>query len=346
MAVGTVLCSSGATTVTLVNTLGTTYAFSGNFPLGTSAVSCSATDLRTSPAPNLATVNFLVTVNDVTAPLFDLSSGDPGAPFLPGNPAEATDAAGAIVEYSTPVATDAGGNVSVVCESATGQRSGDRFAIGTTSIYCVATDAAGNETPPTNLFDINVADTTAPVITLSGPAVMNIELKAAFIDPGATTTDAVTTGLTIVRTGVVNTNVSGTYTLTYTATDTAGNIGTATRTVIVADTQAPVVDSSANPSVLLWSPNKTLTPVTISGTVIEASLSSVTFKVVDEYQKIQPTGTVTVAANGTYSFVVRLEAYRNGNDTNGRVYTIIVTARDTSGRTSSSSTIVRVPHNQ
>ena len=52
------------------------------------------------------------------------------------------------------------------------------------------------------------------------------------------------------------------------------------------------------------------------------------------------------AANGSYAFVVNLEAYRNGGDANGRIYTIVVTAKDSFGRTVSASTIVRVPHDQ
>jgi hypothetical protein len=98
--------------------------------------------------------------------------------------------------------------------------------------------------------------------------------------------------------------------------------------------------------VLLWSPNKTMIAVTVSGRVQDASLVSLSFAVFDEYKKIQPSGTLTWNADGTYSFVVRLEAFRNGNDADGRVYTIRVTATDATGRSSSTSTLVMVPHNQ
>jgi hypothetical protein len=36
-------------------------------------------------------------------------------------------------------------------------------------------------------------------------------------------------------------------------------------------------------------------------------------------------------ASGRYSFVVNLEAYRNGNDADGRIYTVTVTAQDQFG---------------
>ena len=349
VAVSNVSCTSNVTTVSLLGGTGNVYAFSGIFPVGTSSVTCAATDVRTTPAPNVAEVSFMVTVRDVTAPTFDLSGGNgPGAPFSPSNPAEATSATGAIVFYTDPLASDGGGSggVNVVCESQAGQRSGHRFGMGQTKIYCVASDAQGNSTPPTNLFDINVVDTTPPAITLLGAAVINVELKSAFTDPGATAVDAITPLVTIVRTGTVNTNVAGTYVLTYTATDGAGNVGVATRTVIVADTQAPGVVTAATPNTLLWSPNKIMTPVTVSGTVTDVSLASVTFTVADEYNKVQPSGSVTVDAAGNYSFVVKLEAWRDGKDYNGRVFTIVVTATDSAGQSTSASAVVLVPHNQ
>jgi len=43
---------------------------------------------------------------------------------------------------------------------------------------------------------------------------------------------------------------------------------------------------------------------------------------------------------------VKLEAYRNGTDADGRLYTVLVTAKDQFGRTVSATTIVRVPHDQ
>jgi hypothetical protein len=140
--------------------------------------------------------------------------------------------------------------------------------------------------------------------------------------------------------------VLATYPLTYSATDVAGNVGTKTRTVTVVDTTPPVITEAATPNTLLWSPNKIMTPVTVAGTIKDFSPTTATYKVVDEYRKVQPTGTVTIGAGGAYSFVVMLEAYRNGNDDDGRVYTVTITAVDAGGRSATKSTIVLVPHNQ
>jgi len=138
----------------------------------------------------------------------------------------------------------------------------------------------------------------------------------------------------------------GTSTVTCTATDAAHNFSTKTFSVTVRDTLAPALTAFAKPPTLLWSPNKTMTPVTINGAITDPNLKSASYKVVDEYGKIQPAGSITVAANGSYSFVVSLEAYRNGSDSNGRLYTITVTALDNYGHSGSAQTIVTVPHNQ
>mgnify|MGYP001130328433 CR=1 FL=1 len=84
-------------------------------------------------------------------------------------------------------------------------------------------------------------DTTAPVITLNGLSSMTHEQATEFIDPGATVTDNVDSNLSISVDGEVNSDVAGEYTLTYSATDTAGNNASETRVVTVQDTISPVV---------------------------------------------------------------------------------------------------------
>ena len=82
------------------------------------------------------------------------------------------------------------------------------------------------------------ADTTAPVISLNGDAIVNLTLGDAYTDAGASATDNVD--------GTVNVSVTnsytdavGTYTITYTATDNAGNQSQLTRTVIVSAATPP-----------------------------------------------------------------------------------------------------------
>ncbi|MEL7186285.1 MAG: glycosyl hydrolase [Pseudomonadota bacterium] len=101
---------------------------------------------------------------------------------------------------------------------------------GTYTITYTATDSAGNSSTATRT--VIVADTTAPAITMMGPASMTIEEGTPFTDPGVTAMDTVDGSITVVTSGSVGT-APGTYELTYTATDAAGNESTAMRTVIV-----------------------------------------------------------------------------------------------------------------
>ena len=96
-----------------------------------------------------------------------------------------------------------------------------------------------------------VLDITRPVITLKGEAEISLEAGEDFVDPGTTVTDNVDDDLVAVATGAVDNKKPGTYTITYTATDSAGNEAIAytstgtpvpvTRKVIVVDTTAPVI---------------------------------------------------------------------------------------------------------
>ena len=91
----------------------------------------------------------------------------------------------------------------------------------------------GSNSAPTPTPNPTPADTTAPEISLSGAAALTIEQGASYSDAGATATDNVDSSVTVSTSGSVTTSVAGDYTLTYTATDAAGNSATATRVVTV-----------------------------------------------------------------------------------------------------------------
>ena len=75
-------------------------------------------------------------------------------------------------------------------------------------------------------------DITKPVVTINGSD-MTISLQGTYSDPGATANDNKDGKLSPQTSGSVNTNLKGVYEITYTATDAAGNSGTATRKVTV-----------------------------------------------------------------------------------------------------------------
>src|ERR1035437_5613559 len=76
-------------------------------------------------------------------------------------------------------------------------------------------------------------DTTAPVITLNGAASQTISLQGTYTELKALANDNKDGALTPTISGTVNVNHTGVYIITYRATDAAGNIGTATRTITV-----------------------------------------------------------------------------------------------------------------
>ncbi len=84
-------------------------------------------------------------------------------------------------------------------------------------------------------------DSTSPVITLSGDLVMTIEVGGTFTDPGATATDDEDGSVSVTVSGTVDVNTAGTYMLTYSATDAAGNTSTKQRTVYVSHSKTNIV---------------------------------------------------------------------------------------------------------
>jgi hypothetical protein len=99
------------------------------FPLGTTAVSCSASD----SFGHTVTASFDVTVVDTTPPV--LSGAPADLPLVTYDPA------GAVVSYSAPSATDVVDPAPVVtCLPPPGSM----LPVGATSVGCTATDASGN----------------------------------------------------------------------------------------------------------------------------------------------------------------------------------------------------------
>lgn len=104
------------------------------------------------------------------------------------------------------------------------------------------------------------------------------------------------------------------------------------------DTKPPVV-SIATDWALLWPPNHKLIDVLVDGTAADdgSGIASVDITVADEYGKYD----ATVPGFGN---AVALEAWRDGSDKDGRVYTLTAVATDKAGNTSTATTRVLVPH--
>jgi hypothetical protein len=184
------------------------------FALGTHTVTCAVAD----SAGNVGEGAFEVKVVDTTAPSLTL----PGA-----SSAEATGPAGAAVTFTAAAADIVDGSVTPVCTPA----SGSTFALGATTVTCVATDSRGNA--GSGSFTVTVVDTTAPAIVWQGGPADGATYVFGSVPPAGScmATDLVVGPVPCVVTGYGTT--VGAHTLTAAATDSA-NASAATRTYTVA----------------------------------------------------------------------------------------------------------------
>ncbi len=200
------------------------------FPLGTTTVKCKATD----GAGNSASESFGVTVKDTTPPAFKTLPGDVVA--------EAVDSGGSTVTYAGATAVDAvDGAILPSCAPA----SGSKFPIGTTTVSCRATDSRGNSRSAS--FFVAVVDTTPPVLTVPGPITVSSQggesvatsaaAIAAFLG-GATARDIIDGALPVTNDAQAVFGL-GTTTVTFAATDKAGNSVTSRSTVTVVKEAVP-----------------------------------------------------------------------------------------------------------
>ncbi len=167
----------------------------------------------------------------------------------------------------------------------------------------------GSETPaPTT-----PVDTTPPVLSLSGANPINHEQGTTYTDPGASANDNIDGTVSVTVQGEVG-DAAGTYTLTYTAIDSAGNQSTATRQVIVADTIAPVITLNGESSITLNQDEE----------YIEAGASAVDS--VDGNLNVVIDGSVNTSVPGSYVLSYSVEDSAGNQATTNR--TIIVEQLD------------------
>jgi hypothetical protein len=140
----------------------------------------------------------------------------------------------------------------------------------------------------------------------------------------------------------------GFYNVAYVSADPAGHYGAASDQFIAIDRTPPTVVAFVNPTTL-WPPNHKSVPVVVTGHVADnfSGVSRfVTYQVFDSEGQDQPAGFAPVDAFGNFSFGVDLDSSRSGQDKNGRVYSIDVTAFDRAGNASITLAWVIVPHDQ
>jgi hypothetical protein len=188
------------------------------FPLGTTEVSCSATD----EANNTGSATFHVKVQDTTPP----------ALTLPSNMTrEATGPSGAVAAFTATALDLVSGTREVACTPATGAT----FALGTTTVSCSASDAAGNTA--TGSFTVRVVDTTPPVIAAHVDESFVLGSSTVYTPP--TASDLVDGAVPVICIPAPNATFAlGPTTVTCTATDKQGNRASSSFTVRVLFAQA------------------------------------------------------------------------------------------------------------
>ena len=289
------------------------------------AIIVTATD-GTTPVTQNITVNITDVTEDSTPPVITLN-GQPSSNHEVGSPYEdattASDNAGVDITSSmtTTITKDGeafGDDVSTI-----------GYVTGTYVIKYNVSDAAGN-TATQVTSTVTVADTNAPTINLEGDATVTITVGQSYSDAGATASDTydqsstISISITITKNGAafnddITTigNAVGTYEITYSAQDAAGNTAQVTRTVTVeaapvTDITAPVINLNGASTITL-TVGQTYTelvsatdnvdgtvPVTIGGTVDTgvAGTYTLTYDATDAAQNTaaQVTRTVTVVA--------------------------------------------------
>ncbi len=126
----------------------------------------------------------------------------------------------------------------------------DSSILQTITLTYTATDSSGNSDTKTRV--VIIKDKVSPVVKLIGADTVYVEVKTGYTELGFTTTDNYWQVVNVAISGSVDTNLLGTYTLTYTASDGSGNTAFVNRVVIVQKTTPPTIYLNGNDTVYLF----------------------------------------------------------------------------------------------
>ena len=231
-------------------------------------------------------------IPDITAPVITVTGNNPVTVELG-------------TTYTDTGATADGGETVTATVTPTGTV--DTSIVREYTITYTATDAAGNIGTATRT--VNVVDTTLPLLTVNGDNPATVEMGGTYTDLGATSDG----GETVTSTETVDTLTVGAYTITYSATDTAGNIGTATRIVNVVDNTAPIITITGdNPAT-----------VELGTTYTDAGATA------DGGETVTSTGTVDTSTVGAYTITYSATDAANNTGTANRTVNVVDTTLST-----------------
>jgi|GEM_PF-3900202 len=194
------------------------------FPIGTTTVTYTATDAT----GNVVNCSFDVTVSDNEDPVFSSCPADINV--------NTSGSCEAVANWTPPTASD---NCSATVTST--HDPGDSFPLGTTTVTYTATDAIGNAVNCS--FDVTVADDEDPAF-INCPADIIVDLDGSCDQSVTWTPPTVIDNCAVSTTSTHNSGAVfpiGVTTVTYTATDDAGNQSTCSFKVRLVDTTSPQI---------------------------------------------------------------------------------------------------------
>jgi uncharacterized repeat protein (TIGR03803 family) len=137
----------------------------------------------------------------------------------------------------------------------------------------------------------------------------------------------------------------GITTVTYFATDNAGNVEMPKMITVRLDKTPPVITGMPAPGCTLWPPdNKLVRVATVAASDAPSGLAP-GFKVTGASNQPVPREDIVITPSGSGEFTVQLRAARAGNLSN-RVYTITADATDLAGNRATITSTCTVPHDQ
>jgi len=222
-------------------------------------------------AGNEANITRTITVIDVTPPVITLN----------GESTITLEQHAVYTELGATALDGVDGNVSVTISGNV-----DTSTVGSYTVTYSVTDSAGNEANTTRT--ITVIDVTPPVLTLNGEASVTLEQNAVYTELGATALDVVDGNVTVTTTGNVDTATVGNYTVTYSATDTAGNEANITRSITVIDVTPPVITLNGEAN------------ITLEQNAVYTELGATAVDAVDGNVTVTTTGNVDTSTIGNY----------------------------------------------
>jgi hypothetical protein len=237
------------------------------FPLGTTQVTCSATDVFGHTGSRTFNINVAYQTPDTTPPSI----------FVPADIAlDATDPTGRVVTFNVSATDTVSGPITAPALSCV-PSSGNTFPVGTTVVTCSAIDQQGNRA--TKTFNVTI-NGLPPTLTLADNTFEATDLLGAMVtySPTPSAVDAIHhDALTpICIPDAVSTPVwfpLGDTPVPCTATDTSGRTTSGIFTVHVVDTTKPVVSVPPTQTFEASGPDGAPTNLTLTGAALQLQLA-------------------------------------------------------------------------